>query len=77
MSDLNVQVTNSIGATPVLIFSGRGRVSLAGNARVSGASGTPFWTLTATPLQLDLREPTDIYATGGGSASVSLIVTAW
>jgi hypothetical protein len=75
MADINVQTFSSIGATPVLIYSGRGRLSLAGNARISGASGSPFWTLTATPLQLDLAADTDIYATGGGSASVSLIVT--
>jgi len=77
MADLNLTSFTGSGATPVLIFSCRGRVSLAGNARISGASGTPFWTLTATPLQLDLAEPTDIYAWAVGPWAANVIVTPW
>lgn len=71
--DLNVQVI-AVNSTPALIFSGRGRLLLAGNGKISGASGTPAWTLTATPIELTLNEATDIYGSHASSGSISMIV---
>jgi hypothetical protein len=70
MPALNYQVF-TLGATPTLIFSGRGRLTCLGGS-LCDAAGTITWSLT-TPLTLELREDTDVYAKG----TIHVIATPW
>lgn len=74
---MTILTFTGLGATPVLAYSGRGRVTIAGSGRLCDAAGTTTWNLSATPLVLELREATDVYVNGTGAGTASLIVTAW
>lgn len=75
---MSIQVFTGLGATPVLAFSGRGRVTLAGTGRICDATGTTVFGLNGLgAVTLELREAADIYVNGTGSGSVSLISTSW